>query len=150
MLRKTRCKFYVSSINAGSNPPVPEQQPHIWATVHLNASYSPDPNTENYAFWSATPVGNAILKVMGEQVKTYEVGTFWYIDIWEDENGAWETAKYEEFEYNINVELIGEPNSKFPWAERSKVSFGITNKSAWEIFGEGKRYSVEFIPAVKC
>jgi hypothetical protein len=88
--------------------------------------------------------------VTGEKVKTFEVGTFWYIDIWEDEEGTWETAKYEEHEYNINVELLAAPHSQFPWAERSKIAFSITNKSAWEIFGECKKYSVEFIPAVKC
>jgi hypothetical protein len=145
MLHKTRCKFYVSAQNISSTQPSDLYQHHLNATIKLNAAYSPDPSTENYSFWNATPSGSATINLYGEeQIKPYAPGSFWYIDIWEDAEGDWKITKLDTHEYNINVELT----DGSAW-QGDKIELAITNKNAWEIFEKGKKYKAEFIPAVK-
>ena len=147
MLHKTRCKFYVSAQNVSSTQPFEGQNTYLNATIKLNAAYSPDPNTENYSFWNATPSGSATLYLFGEEAfKDYKPGSFWYIDIWEDEDGKWKIAKHEEYEYNINVELSDDAAAMYGG---NKIELSVTNKNAWSIFEKGKKYKVEFLPAVK-
>lgn len=147
MLHKTRCKFYVSAQNISSSQPFDGQPTHLSATVKLNAAYSPDPNTENYSFWNATPSGTATLYLYGENAyDAYKPGSFWYIDIWESEDGDWKIHKDERHEYNINVELRNNPSAMYGG---NVIELSITNKNAWSIFEKGKKYKVEFLPAVK-
>lgn len=147
MLHKTRCKFYVSARNVTSTQPFENQPVHLHAIIKLNAAYSPDKSTENYSFWDATPSGTATLYSYKEDVfNDYTPGSFWYIDISEDEDGDWLITKNERHEYNINVELTNNPTGMYGG---NKIEMSITNKSAWENFGDGKKYKVEFIPTVK-
>ena len=147
MLHKTRCKFYVSAQNVSSTQPVEGYKTNFSAVIKLNAAYSPDPTTENYSFWNATPNGNATIYLYGaENIEPYKAGSFWYIDIWEDEEGEWKIKKLEQHEYNINVEL---GDDKAIMYGGNKIELGVTNKNAWSIFEEGKKYKVEFLPAVK-
>lgn len=148
MLHKTRCKFYVSARNVNSTQPFEGQPTCLSAIVKLNAAYSPDPSTENYAFWNSTPSGTATLYLYGEEAyDAYTPGSFWYIDIWESEDGLWSIRKDERHEHNINVELRDNPSAMYGG---HVIEMSITNKNAWDVFGLGKRYTVEFIPAVKC
>lgn len=144
MLQKTRCKFYVSAQNVSSTQPFEGQPTYLSAVIKLNAAYSPDHTTENYSFWNATPSGTATLQRYGEEnLKDYTPGSFWYVDIWEEDEGDWKINKLEQYEFNINVELEGGKHST------DKIELSITNKNAWRIFESGKKYKVDFLPAVK-
>jgi hypothetical protein len=147
MLRKTRCKFYVSSRNVSSSEPYEKLPANLSAIVKLNAAYSPDPNTENHKFWSATPSGTATLYLYGEEnYDIYKPGSFWYIDVWEEEGGNWNILNYDLNEYNLNIIMGDNPGGA--WGG-NKIELCITNKSAWDIFDKNKNYYAEFIPAVK-
>lgn len=148
MLHKTRCKFYVSARTVNSTQPFDGQSTCFSSIVKLNAAYSPDPSTENYSFWNATPSGVATLYLYGEDAcEMYKPGSFWYIDLWEDEGGDWRTLNFEQYESNISVELGNNPGGMHGG---NKIELNVTNKSAWRMFGEGKKYRAEFTPATKC
>jgi len=148
MLHKTRCKFYVSARTVNSTQPFEGQSTYFNATVKLNAAYSPDPSTENYSFWNATPSGTATLYLYGEEAfEPYKPGSFWYIDIWESEDGDWKITKDERHEFNINIELRNNPSGVYGG---NLIEMSITNKNAWDLFDSNEKYCAEFIPATKC
>lgn len=52
----TRAKFIVQSVNEQFYGPGPDGQKYCERVI-LSPAYSPDPNSENRAFWTATPNG---------------------------------------------------------------------------------------------
>jgi len=66
----------------------PVGQPKVWKsystelhTIILSPVYSDDPNSENRAFWDATPSGKIELSVVHEGVgKQFELGREYYVD----------------------------------------------------------------------
>lgn len=51
-------------------------------TVKLSAVYSNDPESENYQFWAATPVGEFKLGSLKKDIgEFFELGKEYYIDI---------------------------------------------------------------------
>lgn len=84
----TRCKLYVSAVKTfegskyvGKN----DQGVDTWekcpcVTVMLNAVYSPNGNSENSYFWTATPCGQMQISGPADEFAIYQPGTFWYVD----------------------------------------------------------------------
>lgn len=51
-------------------------------TVHLNAVYSSDPNSENKAFSDATPSGQINISIANDKpaLEAFELGKSYYVD----------------------------------------------------------------------
>lgn len=71
-MKTVRSKFRVHNISK-----------HAWGTeVMLSPVYSDDPNSENKAFWDATPSGDFRMTIKNEAAaECFENGREYYIDI---------------------------------------------------------------------
>lgn len=146
-----RAKFYVASVTINCNQqPMEGEAPNLYTLVNFNAAYSPNPSTENHAYWTATPTGSLAITVTEEQAQNFKPGSFWYIDSLQDENGDWEMdvrTGGKEDDCSLNVELTTKKSTQFQWA---RLKLSINNKSAWSEYEKiNSRYQIDILPAVK-
>jgi len=145
----TRCKFYVSSVTVEAHHGFEnEEEGRTWSKVNLNASYSPDPETENNSFWKYTPSGSMSLSVKYGQPCEFKPGQFWYIDTEADSSGKYILTKLnKESEDYLSVELKAQSGTEYDW-----VTFGFTvsNPNVFPMFTNlGAKYKVTLYPAKK-
>lgn len=151
-----RAKFYVSAINKESNQPYNDQAPFVSDVVHLAASYSQDPDSENFKFWTASPSGKCSIVLdekSGFPPDFFELSKFYYIDMVpaahdaEDPDVWWvqsvnQIAERKSCEPGqVDVVLLGADN----WRTRFEIS--IRNKAVMDYYKLGGRYRVAFSKA---
>lgn len=138
---KTRIKLYVSAVNTTFIT----SDNSTKSVVHLNAAYSPDPNSENHKFWKATPSGT--FRLVRNNGHDFLPGQHYYLDITPDEDGSVGLISKEVFEDSIRV-ILASPNHKTIdgvvkyGVEFENFEMTITNRNAWSVF-ENNRFSVQ-------
>lgn len=130
---KTRIKLYVSAVNTNYMGEHIENQ----SVIHLNAAYSPDPNSENHSFWKATPSGKFRFIRIGQH--DFVPGAQYYVDIEPREDGSVGLISREQFDDFIQVALSSPHFRMENGCARYNVDYEymemtITNINAWSIF----------------
>jgi hypothetical protein len=144
---KTRCKFYVTSVTLTQG--LKQDAEGVWrdseyAAIAFNAAYSPDPTTENHAFWKSSPSGSLEIKGPADAMAQFTAGSFWLIDIEQAEKGDWLLTLMEKpYEERLRVVL-----KSADWQGKFEVS--IDNQGAWPTFPAlDERYVFTFTPTTK-
>lgn len=136
---KTRVKLYVSAVNMTL---IGDKTQSV---IHLNAAYSPDPSTENYAFWKATPSGTFRFYRTGAH--NFSPGQQYYVDIEPNEDGDIGLISKEIDSQWIRV-MLASPNQKLVDGKTSwnvdweHFDITITNEKAWDVF-ENNKFSIQ-------
>lgn len=159
MFTSVRAKMYVSAINIQADPDRPER-----AVVHFNCVYSPDPDTENNKFWTATPSGSAKVAVVNPRETSYVAGKPYYLDFVPNDEGEFRVLEFKGPQSDsrggdlgyvavrlssykvIETEQNGVKHTVYPseWAE---VQMNINNPACFDFFSKDAGYDVTFSPA---
>ena len=143
---KTRCKFYVTGRTGTSGIKRLENGTNVaaeWIDIHMNAAYSPDPNSENHKFWKSSPSGTLTFSVLAEDAEAYPMGSFHYIDCEEVVDPSETTGLYRLSQLGISGDPSSQYRSMTVRLERSFVDQNMTasrfeitidNRLAWEAY----------------
>ena len=144
-----RAKFFVSA--SGAQVAEHDTSGKAFGAITLNAAYSPNPKSENYKFFAASPGGTLTFSNVDLELREqFPVGTWWYLDFERIADGDplpdepyWTLQAIDNDGWNLQTRFTGVGYAgAYPVV---RLSLLIQNKEVWpEYTVIGTHYKVTF------